>query len=277
MKRKLFLLGALALMVAGGVFWSCQKDDVLQIPDGVMLKSATSNYPASCDDVCIDLSLETVIYYKKSGSFNGTIGGNSKTIGYTVYNTEDHFVVELSYSRMPESSNSSSTIKVTADGEEKTATIANGGSDKLEFPLQAGWAGCDEVEWSLEETAYDGGQIIGGGTYELIGICGDCEESFDYKENEDGTYTFIYVPAEDLDDAELVFTFPQGALDGDPIEDWTYNGQTMQTTMSLTACTPYEWTVSLSCKDLTNPQNKWTDFKVKNVSKKGNLDNIKCD
>ena len=175
MKKKLFLLSALALMFAGGIFWSCQKDDVLQVADGVMLKSATSNYPESCNDVCIDLSLETVIYYKKSGSFNGIIGSNSKTIGYTVYNTEDNFVVELSYSRTPASSSSTSTIKVTVDGEEKSTTIANGASDKLEFPLDSDWAGCDEVEWSLEETEYDGGQIAGGGTYDLIGVCGDCE------------------------------------------------------------------------------------------------------
>lgn len=107
--------------------------------------------------------------------------------------------------------------------------------------------------------------------------CG-CEESFNYVKNEDGTYTFTYVPAEDVTGAELVFTFPQSALDGEPLSGWTYNGQTMQTSMDLVACQEYSWTVSLTCKDQNNPQNKWTDFKVNEVSKKGTLGNIiKCD
>lgn len=105
--------------------------------------------------------------------------------------------------------------------------------------------------------------------------CG-CPESFSYVKNEDGTYTFTYVPAVDMEDAVLVFTFPQSALDGEPLTGWTYNGQTMQATMDLEACKQYSWTVSLTCKDLNNPQNKWTDFKVNNVSKKGGLANINC-
>lgn len=106
--------------------------------------------------------------------------------------------------------------------------------------------------------------------------CG-CDESFTYVKNEDGTYTFTFIPAEDIEDALLVFTFPQGALDGDPLQGWSYYGQTMQTSMDLVACQEYSWTVSLTCKELINPQNKWTDFKVNDVSKKGNLSNITCD
>lgn len=110
----------------------------------------------------------------------------------------------------------------------------------------------------------------------IVEECG-CPESFTYVKNEDGTYTFTFIPAEDIEAAILVFTFPQGALDGDPLQGWSYNGQTMQATMDLVACQEYSWTVSLPCKELNNPQNKWTDFKVNDVSKKGNLSNITCD
>jgi hypothetical protein len=109
-------------------------------------------------------------------------------------------------------------------------------------------------------------------------IC-ECDESFSYVDNGNGSYTFTFVPDADMTGAELVFTFPQGALDGNPLPGWTYNGQTMQTTMDLEECETYTWTVSLSCKDLKNPQNKWTDFKVNGVSLKDKyeLSNIKCD
>jgi hypothetical protein len=41
MKRKMFLLSALVLMVAGGIFWSCQKDEfVTNSGEGLMLKAA---------------------------------------------------------------------------------------------------------------------------------------------------------------------------------------------------------------------------------------------
>ena len=110
----------------------------------------------------------------------------------------------------------------------------------------------------------------------VVEDCGGCDEEFSY-EIDGNDVTFTYIPAEDINGANLVFTFPQSALDGDPLEGWTYNGQTMQTTMDLEACETYTWTVSLSCKDLNNPQNKWTDFNVNGVSKKVGLENIKCD
>jgi hypothetical protein len=40
MKKKLFLLSALALMMAGGIFWSCQKDEMLTNTDVLKVKEA---------------------------------------------------------------------------------------------------------------------------------------------------------------------------------------------------------------------------------------------
>ncbi|MFC5191472.1 Ig-like domain-containing protein [Algoriphagus aquatilis] len=104
--------------------------------------------------------------------------------------------------------------------------------------------------------------------------CGGCDENFTYSVNGDEV-TFTYIPAEDVTGANLAFTFPQSALDT-PLQGWTYSGQTMQRTMDLKACETYTWKVTLTCKPLNNPQNKWTDFKVNGVSKKGSLNNIDC-
>ena len=98
--------------------------------------------------------------------------------------------------------------------------------------------------------------------------CG-CEESFTYVDSGNMTYTFTYISEEDMTGAELVFTFAQGAyVDG--LDGWEDKGQTRKMIMDLTACTTYNWTVTLDAKCSGNSQssNVWTDFKVNDVSKK---------
>ncbi|MEP6262931.1 MAG: hypothetical protein ABJ092_15250 [Gillisia sp.] len=99
--------------------------------------------------------------------------------------------------------------------------------------------------------------------------CSDCEESFSYVENENGSYTFTYVPAEDMDDANLVFTLAQSDSDTG-LEGWEDKGATKQKTMDLAACQVYTWTVTLTpdCNASQPNSQAWTDFKVNGVSKK---------
>ena len=122
---------------------------------------------------------------------------------------------------------------------------------------------------------YQGSVSATTSTVEVI-ECGGCDESFSYVDNEDGTYTFTYIPDADIDNANLVFTFAQNSVKTGQ-NGWDVNGQTYQKTMDLEKCEEYSWTFTLDCKDLTNVQNLWTDFKVNNISKKGELDNIKCE
>lgn len=124
-------------------------------------------------------------------------------------------------------------------------------------------------------------KIGGGGFTEttiVVENCG-CEESFNYIMNEDGSYTFTYIPGEDMTSAELVFTFAQASAVGLD-NSWTHNGngnsQTWKTRMDLTACTEYSWTVFLdaNCSGNSGHSNLWTDFTVNEDSKKGDLTNI---
>lgn len=108
-----------------------------------------------------------------------------------------------------------------------------------------------------------------------------CEESFDYIVNENGTYTFIYIPEEDIDNAHLTFTFPQGHVNVSP-DGYAQNGigndTTFSSKMDLSACESYSWTFKLSadCRGAgQNAVNLWTDFTVSDESKKGNLNNIR--
>ncbi|WP_372920220.1 hypothetical protein [Salegentibacter sp.] len=145
---------------------------------------------------------------------------------------------------------------------------------------QLTYQGAGPEEYAFEEEALDLGTYefrakIGSGgfnysaTLEVID-CSDCEESFSYLDNEDGSYTFTYIPEEDMENAEVVFTFAQGVtVDG--LEGWGSNGVTLQSNLNFEACVEYSWTVELDprCngKGQSTP-NLWTDFKINDISKK---------
>jgi hypothetical protein len=263
MKKVNVILTLAAVILSGFVFQSCQKEDALRGERKVMAGYVYDD----CEEQCIESGSGD--YFYKVGSLTGTIGQNSKTIGYKYYNTETHFVVEVSYNRTPASSGASSTIKVTVGSSEISNTIVNGNSATYSFPLASGWAACGLVSFSIAETDGDGTWLSGNGSYNLIGICQDCTESFTYVDNGDGTYIFTYTPEEDLTGAEVVFTFAQGvAVSG--LEGWSVNGSTRQKTLDFVACVPVTWTVTLAadCSGKSGASNVWTDFKVNGVSLK---------
>ena len=105
-----------------------------------------------------------------------------------------------------------------------------------------------------------------------------CEESFSYVDNGDGTYTFTYKAGEDMDNAELVFTFAQGAYVsglGDAFsQNGNGNGQTYKANMVLEKCDVLQYIVTLNPKCLggSKTSNVWTDFTVNTVSKKAHED-----
>lgn len=130
------------------------------------------------------------------------------------------------------------------------------------FPLTFATAGTYQLRYK-----------IGSGGFTQVAVtvvnCG-CDESFSYVDNGGGSYTFTYVPAEDLENANLVFTFAQGVTVSG-LTGWSSEGVTKQKIMNLVACTTYTWTVILSpnCSGHSNNSNVWTDFKV--VNSDGNL------
>lgn len=110
--------------------------------------------------------------------------------------------------------------------------------------------------------------------------CPGCEEFFTYDHNGNESYTFTYVPSEDMDNAEVTFTFPQGHVNVSP-DLYAQNGEgndtTFSTVLDLDACEAYNWTFELSvdCRGKGQKQaNLWTDFTVDGESKKGELEII---
>lgn len=100
--------------------------------------------------------------------------------------------------------------------------------------------------------------------------CGGCDEAFSYVENANGTITFTYKPAVDMDNAKVVLTFAQSAVV--TIPGFSPEGATMQAILDLEACETYTWTATISelrCTGLGQTTvNAWTDMTVNTVSKK---------
>ncbi len=146
----------------------------------------------------------------------------------------------------------------------------------VEYAIPSGWEFWTAKRFFIKIEGKAGGTETYMLDYTLQKICEGCEESFTYVDNNDGSYTFTYIPEEDVEDAALVFTFAQSAYQsGLPSsEGWaqTGAGQTMQTVMDLKACDKYTWTVTLkaNCSGHSPTSNVWTDFKVGEVSKKNN-------
>lgn len=145
----------------------------------------------------------------------------------------------------------------------KTSTsTANPQKFWLSFPT----AGTYQLRYKAGSGGFDDVEVV---------VTDCCEESFTYVDNENGTYTFTYKVGEDMDDAEVVFTFAQGAYVSGLSDDFSQNGnngQTYKAVMDLEKCDVLEYTVSLTpnCSGNSSKSNVWTDFKVNDVSKKAN-------
>ena len=263
--KKLIYMGALALIAAGGIFWSCQKDEFIIPEEGMTLKSSSI--------CCVNDWAETEVgpvYFRKT---KNVPGGGFATNDLTAY-------VSIS-------NNSEYTTLIFHGGNEVFDGVKINGTDYsndtkddyLEIQL-AVTEYCKEVNYSMQ--LFGVGNSIGKTDLLAVNftpkdLCEtECTESFSYVNNGGGSYTFTYIPDADYTDANLVFTFAQGLTISGDLSSWASNGVTKQKTMSLTACNTYEWTVTLDCATMPGAQNLWTDFKVNDESKKGTLYNIKC-
>lgn len=247
-----------ALVAAGGFFWSCQKDEVLTSQEELMLKKAKIQQTANALSWSENLCAGEVLTFTVEGTGQKQI---------RMWNGVEWILL---------ASRGNDSFPLSFD----TTLVA--GTYYFGYKLGSDFYPSPSSEATASSRATEGYKI------EVIN-CG-CEESFYYEKNENGSYTFSYVPEETFSKANLVFTFAQGvAVSG--LDGWKTNGSTRQTTMELIACETYSWTVTLTpdCSGNSNNSNVWTDFKVAPVdeninaenefgvkiySKKGNLQNI---
>lgn len=258
----------IVLAFLGGLLYSCSKEETKINEDNQ--KSFKSEFVYSdCETQCIEEGSGD--FFAKSDQVTVTYGSSkspkTKVVDVVYYNTETHFVLKVK----SDEGFSDLVVNSIAQGIKADPNVWG----TYTFPLTEGWQACDNITLALQ-VAGNGPQAVFTINYNLIGICPSCEESFAYVDNKDGTYTFTYTPEEDLTDVEVVFTFAQGSLTSGLDETWENNGQTYHKTMSFEKCVPVSWTVSLQadCNGKQKQSNVFTDFKIGDVSKKGEEDKI---
>uniref|UniRef100_UPI003216DEB8 hypothetical protein n=1 Tax=uncultured Draconibacterium sp. TaxID=1573823 RepID=UPI003216DEB8 len=272
--KKLMYMAAAALIVVAGIFWGCQKEDTLTNPEeGLMLKSLTLG--GDCNTVCIDENSgdEYAATDSKTETGNGK-NAVTNTLSVKVWNT----LSEINYEFTSlENGPLQYFDEQTNEWIQLYGFPQGGGTWTLTRALAPDWEACDVV---TEQFRMNGNPNIelDETNYSLIGPCEvGCDESFSYVDNQDGTLTFTYIPAEDMTDVNVVFTFPQVEyitfLSGYEYESFVRpgngNAQNMQADLSFDACVEYTWTIQLvDCTAANATANGWTDFKVDDISKK---------
>ncbi|HAH22938.1 MAG TPA: hypothetical protein DCL77_04115 [Prolixibacteraceae bacterium] len=263
MKKNQLLYVFATLVIGVALFFSCQKAEVVNGEQELKLKSASN-----CS-VCVPNWMDSKASYSGWIKFNSTnavpstfldVWNDNAQVHYTVYRTSGTFTEVRVNGIMVISGDAISTYSWAV-------------------ALNPGWKACDQIITSIELRGVSGGTGRTNNpsfTYYLREKCVGCTESFNYTDNGNKTYTFTYTPAEDLVDQPVAFTFAQGVVVTGLGEEWVTAGNTRQKTMSFTKCMPVVWTLSLqaNCSGNSSQSNVWTDFKVNNVSKKGELSNI---
>jgi len=246
-----------------------------------------------CSSSCIIEGSET--YYAKSDSktvstgntnVNGKGNTNTKNVSYKAYNTETEFIVEVYYEITEGNSNAHAKITIYNDDDsEYFGEVASGSMVSHAFNLPNGWKSCDLFSFNILQEEL-GDDIQFSDSYSLIEVCSSsCDESFNYIQNEDGSYTFTYVSNEDLEDAEVKFTCPH--IKGfEALDDKEYivnpgNSHGSPTVLTwngdINACSEITFTLSFEAdceQNNAGKANLFTDFKVNGVSKKGANENI---
>ncbi|WP_274474154.1 hypothetical protein [Mangrovimonas aestuarii] len=290
-------------ILASTVLYSCQNEDIqnentlnstesdsslstVNALNAIVSTNSILEDYIDCSSVCIEEDSET--YFAMTGSDTGSAGPNSKSVSYEAYNTETQLIINVTYTITSGNSNAQADITITIDGDEAVIEdVPSGSTVSHMIDLPSDWEACDEIPFTIYQEGLSN-PISFNETYALIGMCGGCDESFDYEEQEDGSYLFTYTSAESLEGAEVKLTCPHivdfEALDGKVYSFNPGNGQGSPTVLTWTgdidACTEISFAISFTADcDQNNSgfANVFTDFKVNGVSKKGELSNIKFD
>lgn len=284
MKRKLFLIGTLALMVAGGIFWSCQKDETLTNPEeGLMLKNGliaelNLTYP---DEVFVDDNFNI--------EFSSTCGKLKIERGYVpVIDEETGEEIERTYNNLTCETENLKWEDIVSGGFSKCAggthveNWSEVGTYVYRATLNHQAINDSDKKNGIPQSCLDCADFNGNKTecFVVNVIPEGCDESFSYKTNDNLTVVFTYKSNVNIDGAEIKLTCPHitGFTSNDD-KTYTVNNTGNQTVLSWTgsieACTTitFDLTFTPDCiynenSEKWNTPNIWTDFKVNEVSKK---------
>jgi hypothetical protein len=257
MKKNNLFFAFATLVVGVAMFVSCQKAEIVNDEDSLLLKKARLSAQQVTDaisgvegTVCAGTQLQICISFAQAYTGNGsTMQTNGQVQLFLGDNPSTTDVVETDYWLQIAHQNSNTGFCFDY-------TFASAGTYSLRYKAS-------NAQWS-------------SATVTVVN-CG-CEENFTYVANGNNSYTFTYIPAEDMTNVPVDFTFAQGSYVSGLTSEFSQNGngQTYSALLSFEGCAPVSWTVTLApnCSGHSPDSNAWTDFKVNNISQKRNLSNI---
>ncbi|MFC3416855.1 fibrobacter succinogenes major paralogous domain-containing protein [Algoriphagus hitonicola] len=172
------------LFVIAGVMCSCSLDTLTddlskvdfqteKILESTDIQTANMRIAstASCENDCIEPGSST--FYPVSDMATASSGINTKSVSYSAYNTETDFVVEVTYAITSGPTDANAIIIIDIEGDEMEYTeVSSGSTVSHTVPLAGGWAGCDQVAFSVVQEEL-GTPIAFSESYSLIPVCLD--------------------------------------------------------------------------------------------------------
>lgn len=161
---------AMNILLSLCLFSSCSQENLEHEENVVDFITADAVYNGTdCSSKC--LFTGGYEYYVKGGTKNVNVGPNEKEMSYSAYNTEDSFVVNVTYEIVEGKSGAQATISVlVGDNERVFENVVSGTTVTHTVNLPEGWAGCDAMEYFVRQEAL-GDPVEFSGSYNLIPVC----------------------------------------------------------------------------------------------------------
>lgn len=157
------------VLIGLAFFYSCSTENIDQeIPEDFIIADAVYS-DTDCSSNCLLTGGDE--FFVKGGTKNVNVGPNEKEMSYSAYNTEDSFVVNVTYGIVDGNSGAEATISVLiGDNERIFQNIVSGTTVTHTVDLPDGWAGCDAMTYFVRQEAL-GEPVEFSGSYNLVPVC----------------------------------------------------------------------------------------------------------
>ncbi|SMD42766.1 hypothetical protein SAMN00777080_1331 [Aquiflexum balticum DSM 16537] len=216
----------------------------------------------SCESDCIEQGGS--VFFSVSDVATLRVGRNTKSVNYSAYNTETDFVVEVTYAITAGPPNAKATIRIDIAGNIMEYTdVSSGSKVSHTVPLAEGWAGCDEVTFSVVQEGL-GAPITFSESYALIPVCSVVAPPLTVEKTAVGTYDRTV-------NWQLMKTVSQGSHTGAPGDEFLSNWTVTATKSEISANYSVTGTITV-----TNPNSFAVPFTLADVLNDGTVAVITC-